>query len=85
MQNGLAQLLIRLRTISQESRNLLTILCHSNTTSPNFNRTMRNETLSFLPAESRAALNNFGHFIDVKLAQLKQGSAIETERFRQAQ
>ncbi len=26
-----------------------------------------------------------GHFIDAKLTQLKQGSAIKTERFRQAQ
>ena len=43
------------------------------------------ETLSFLPTESRTALNDLGHFIDAKLARLKQGSAIETERFRQAQ
>jgi hypothetical protein len=42
MQNGLARLLIRLRTRSQGSRNLLTILPHSNMTSPNFNKTMRN-------------------------------------------
>jgi hypothetical protein len=41
--------------------------------------------LLFLPAESRAALNDLGRFIDPKLARLKQGSAIETERFRQAQ
>jgi hypothetical protein len=39
----------------------------------------------FLPAESRADLNDLGHFIDTKLAQLKQGSAMEIERFRQAQ
>ncbi len=39
----------------------------------------------FLPAESRAALNDLGHFIDAKVARLKQGSAIETEQFRQAQ
>jgi len=39
----------------------------------------------FLPAESRAALFDLGHFIDAKVARLKQGSAIETERFRQAQ
>ena len=39
----------------------------------------------FLPAESRAALVDLGHFIDVKFARLKQGSAIETERIRQAQ
>jgi hypothetical protein len=39
----------------------------------------------FLPAKSRAALNDLGHFIDVKLARLKEGSAIETEWFRQAQ
>ena len=43
------------------------------------------ETLSFLPAESRAALDDLGHFIDAKIARIKQGSAIETERFRQAQ
>jgi hypothetical protein len=41
--------------------------------------------LSFLPTESRTALNDLGHFIDAKLARLKQGSPIETERFRQAQ
>ena len=41
--------------------------------------------MSFLPTESRTALNDLGHFIDAKLARLKQGSAIETERFRQAQ
>jgi hypothetical protein len=41
--------------------------------------------LSFLPAKSRAALNDLGRFIDAKLAQLKQGSAFETERFSQAQ
>jgi hypothetical protein len=41
--------------------------------------------LSFLPTESRTAPNDLGHFIDAKLARLKQGSAIETERFRQAQ
>ena len=41
--------------------------------------------MSFLPAKSRAALNDPGHFIDVKLARLKQGLGIETERFRQAQ
>jgi hypothetical protein len=39
----------------------------------------------FLAAESRAALNDLGHFIDAKVARLKQCSAIETERFRQAQ
>jgi hypothetical protein len=37
--------------------------------------------LSFLLTESRAALDDLGHFV----ARLKQGSAIETERFRQAQ
>ena len=42
------------------------------------------ETLSFLPTESRTALNDLGDFIDAKLARLK-GSVIETERFRQAQ
>ena len=41
--------------------------------------------MSFLPAESRAALHDLGHFIDAKVARLKQSSAIETERFRQAQ
>jgi hypothetical protein len=45
----------------------------------------RVETLLFLPAKSRAALNDLGRFIDAKLAQLKQSSAIETEWFRQAQ
>ena len=39
----------------------------------------------FLPAESRATLNDLGHFVDAKVARLKQGSAIETERFWQAQ
>ena len=41
--------------------------------------------MSFLPTESKTALNDLGHFIDTKLARLKQGSAIKTERFRQAQ
>ena len=41
--------------------------------------------MQFFPTESRTALNYLGHFIDAKLAKLKQGSAIETERFRQAQ
>jgi hypothetical protein len=39
----------------------------------------------FLPAKSRAALNDLGHFIDAKLARLKQASGIETEQFMQAQ
>ena len=41
--------------------------------------------MSFLPTESRTALNDLGDFIDAKLARLKQGSIIETEWFRQAQ
>ncbi len=41
--------------------------------------------MSFLPTESRTALNDLGHLIDAKLARLKQGLAIETEWFRQAQ
>jgi hypothetical protein len=41
--------------------------------------------LLFLPAESRAALNDLGHFIDAKLVRHKQSLAIETEWFRQAQ
>jgi hypothetical protein len=41
--------------------------------------------LSFLPTESQTALNDLGDFIDTKLARLKQGSVIETERFGQAQ
>jgi hypothetical protein len=39
----------------------------------------------FLPAKSRAALNDLGHFIDAKHARLKQGYMIETEQFREAQ
>jgi hypothetical protein len=41
--------------------------------------------LSFLSTKSRTALNDLGHFIDAKLARLKQGLAIETDRFMQAQ
>ena len=41
--------------------------------------------MSFLPTEPQTALNDLGDFIDVKLTRLKQGSVIETERFRQAQ
>jgi hypothetical protein len=39
----------------------------------------------FLSAESRASLHDLGNLIDVKIARLKQGSAVEIERFRQAQ
>jgi hypothetical protein len=31
------------------------------------------------PTKSRTALNDLGHFIDAKLARLKQGWVIETE------
>jgi hypothetical protein len=41
--------------------------------------------LSFLPAESRAALGDLGNLVDAKIARLKQGASIETTRFRQAQ
>ncbi len=39
----------------------------------------------FLLAESRASLRNLGHFVDAKIARLKQSSSIETEQIRQAQ
>jgi hypothetical protein len=39
----------------------------------------------FLPTESRTALNDLENFIDAKLARLRQGLVIKTERFRQAQ
>ncbi len=41
--------------------------------------------LLFLPTSVRTAFNDLGHLIDAKLARLKRGLAIETERFRQAQ
>jgi hypothetical protein len=39
----------------------------------------------FLSAKSRAALHDLGDIIVAKISRLKQGSAVETERFRQAQ
>jgi hypothetical protein len=39
----------------------------------------------FLSAESRASLHDLGDLIDAKISRLKQGYAVETERFRQAQ
>jgi hypothetical protein len=41
--------------------------------------------LSFLPPESRAALNDLAIFFNTKIAKLIYSSSIETERFRHAQ
>ncbi len=40
--------------------------------------------MSFLPPESRTALDNLENCVDAKIARLRLSSSIETERFRQA-
>ena len=40
--------------------------------------------MSFLPAESRAALDDLENLVDAKIVRLKQGASLETTRFRQA-
>ena len=67
------------------SKNLLTILPQFNMTFQTLTGPCGIETLLFLPAKSRASHNDLGYFIDSKLPWLKQGSTVETERFRQAQ
>ena len=42
------------------------------------------ESLSFLSAESRAALNDLGHLVDRDISMSKSDNAIETEWVRQA-
>ncbi len=41
--------------------------------------------MSFLPPESRAALNDLANCVDAQIARLRYSSSIETERLRQAQ